>query len=81
MKTVEIFTAELNGKRIAFSGETVFLVQLASGKGRYQTKHTIKGSLALAVRYYNELRISGRYKKRLLAPAMNKPILMRETAA
>lgn len=64
--TIEIKTAEIDGKRIAYSSETKFYVQLGRYKSAYRTRYTIKGTLGLAVFYYRALNIGNGYKKRLL---------------
>ena len=72
---MKLFNSELDGKKIAYSEETMFLVQLGKGKGSYQTKWHFKGSLSQAVSYYNGLNIGNGYKKRLLMPSSPKPVL------
>ena len=73
MKT---FVNELNGKKIAYTEETMFLVQLGKGsKGSYQTRWHFKGSLSMAVWYYNGINVGLGYKKRLLMPSSPKPVL------
>ena len=75
---VRLLTGELNGKRIGYSSETVFLIQVGKGsKGSYKTKYSVKGNLGQAVLFYNGVNIGNGYKKRLLSPAMNKPVLAR----
>jgi hypothetical protein len=71
---MKLFNSELDGKKIAYSEETMFLVQLGKGKGSYQTKWHFKGSLSQAVSYYNGLNIGNGYKKRLLMPSSSKPV-------
>ena len=71
-------TATLDGKRIAYTDHTEFLVEIGRGeKGAYRTRYSIKGNLAQAVMYFNCLNIGNGYKKRLRAPSFNKPILAR----
>lgn len=70
-------TATLDGKEIAYSSETEFLVQLGKGNQSYKTKHVVKGDLGRAVFFYNGYNIGNGYKKRLFAPSMNKPVLAR----
>lgn len=75
---IKLITFTLNGKKIAFSSETDFYVQLGKGKkGSYSTKYSFKGDLARAVFYYESINIGNGYKKRLYSPAMNKPVLLR----
>ena len=70
-------TAQLNGVEIAFTNKTIFLVQLGKDKGGYKTKWSFEGDLANAVFYYRGLNIGRGYKKRLIAPSFNKPLLAR----
>lgn len=75
--TIEIKTAEIDGKRIAYSSETEFYVQVGRYKSAYRTKYTIKGSLGQAFFCYRALNIGNGYKKRLL---MNDRTLARTTS-
>ena len=75
--SIELKFAELDGKRIAYSSETHFFVQLGRGKSEYRTRYTIKGSLGEAVFYYRAINIGNGYKKRLL---MNDRTLARTTS-
>jgi len=74
---MEIITKELDGKPIAYTSESVFLVQIGRGRGAYKTKYSFKGDLARAVHYFNCINIGYGYKKRLIAPSFNKPLLAR----
>lgn len=68
---------ELDGKKIAYSDQTEFLVQIGKGRGAYKTKYKLIGDLAKAVFYFNCINIGNGFKKRLYAPSMNKPTLAR----
>jgi hypothetical protein len=70
--------ATLDNRRIAYTRDTDFLIQIGKGKSKYKTKMHIKGSLAQAVMQYNGLNIANGYKKRLIAYGYNKPILARQ---
>ncbi len=71
-------TCTLDGKHIAYTDETDFYVQVGKGKkGSYKTKYKITGALGMAVTYFNGINIGNGYKKRLVAPSMNKPVLVR----
>ena len=75
---IEHKTATLDGKRVAFTNHTEFLIQVGRyAKGAYRTHYAFTGSLAKAVAYYNAINIGRGYKKRLIAPSLNKPILAR----
>lgn len=69
----------LNGKRIGYSSETIFIVQVGRGaKGSYKNRYVIKGDLPKAIFYYNCINIGLGYKKRLLMPSSSRnPILHR----
>jgi len=70
-------TTTLDGKKIAYTSETEFLVQVGKDKGSYKTRYNIKGSFTQAVFYYNGLNIGNGFKKRLLMPDANKPLIAR----
>jgi hypothetical protein len=79
LANVLLKTATIDGKHVAFSSETVFLVQLGyKKKGIYKTKFSIKGNLCQALIHYQGLNIGYGYKKRLLVPSFNNKILARE---
>ena len=81
MQNIQLITNErLNGKRIAYSSMTEFLVQIGKGRSKYRTEHRVVGSLSRAVSLYMEIRLKPGTKKRILAPAMNRPVLARHTA-
>lgn len=68
--------ATLNGKPIAFSSETEFLVQVGRySKGSYKTRYSFKGNLSQAINYYNAINIGKGYKKRLVMPSSKNPVL------
>ena len=71
-------TATLDGKRIAYTDTTEFLVQVGRGRGAYATRYSFKGEIARAVMYYNAINIGRGYKKRLIMPAAIRPVLARE---
>jgi hypothetical protein len=68
-------TATLDGKRIAYSSETEFLVQVGRGKGAYSTRFRFRGNLGQAVFHFRCINIGNGYKKRLL---MNDQTLARQ---
>lgn len=75
--SIKLLENMLDGKRIAYSSETEFLVQVGKGKSGYATRYAVVGNLAQAVLLYNAINIGNGYKKRLVAPGMNKPLLAR----
>ena len=72
---IKTMTATLDGKQIAYSSLTEFLVQVGKGKGSYKTRYKFTGNLEQAVFYYRSLNIGNGYKKRLFVPAFNKLVL------
>lgn len=70
-------TATLDGKRIAYTDDTEFLVQIGRGKSAYTTRYSFRGNLHQAVMYYRCINIGRGYKKRLVMPAANRPVLAR----
>ena len=75
---VTLHEATLDKKKIAYSSESIFLVQIGKGKGSYKTKYTVKGNLAKAVMLFNGINIGNGYKKRLFAPYFNNKTLARK---
>jgi hypothetical protein len=71
-------TATLDGKRIAYTDDTEFLVQVGRGKGGYATRYSFRGNLHQAVKYYCAINIGRGYKKRLVMPNAMRPVLARQ---
>jgi len=71
-------TATLDGKKIAYTDTTQFEVQVGRYKGAYRTRYAFTGNLHQAVSYYRAINIGNGYKKRLLMPSANKPVLARQ---
>jgi len=76
--SVEIKHSEVDGRRIAYTNESLFEVQIGKGKSAYKTKYSFKGDLTLAVRYYVCVNVGRVYKKRLVCQTLNKPVLARQ---
>ena len=72
---MKLYENELDGKKVAYSEDTDFLVQIGKGKGSYKTRWSFKGNLAQAVMYYNGLNVGYGYKKRLFMPSSKNPVL------
>jgi hypothetical protein len=70
-------TATLDGKRIAYTDNTTFLVQVGRGNRAYATRYSFTGNLARAVMHYNAINIGKGYKKRLVMPDAMRPVLAR----
>ena len=80
--TVSLMTGELDGKKIAYSSETEFLVQVGRyAKGSYKTRYSFKGNLARAVMFYTSINLGNGYKKRLVfVGGKPKEVLARATS-
>jgi hypothetical protein len=76
--SIKLLTATLDGKRIAYSTATEFLVQVGKGRGAYQTRYRIVGDLRQAEFYYCCINIGNGYKKRLYAPNFNRKTLAKQ---
>jgi hypothetical protein len=70
-------TATIDGKRIAYTDDTTFLVQVGKGNRAYVTKYQFKGELGRALLHYNAINIGNGYKKRLVMPDAMRPVLAR----
>lgn len=75
MSDTQIIIHELDGRQVAYTPETTFLVQVGKGKSSYGTRYVFTGDLRAAVQYYNCINIGNGYKKRLLMPSAKKPVL------
>ncbi len=76
-----MLTANINGKHIAYTNETVFMVQVGRySKGKYANRYKFVGDLQKAVFYYSCINIGNGYKKRLVASGLNKPVLLRQSS-
>jgi hypothetical protein len=76
--SIKLLTATLDGKHIAYSNLTEFLVQVGKGRGAYQTRYRFTGNLGQAVLWYRGINIGNGYKKRLYAPSFNRKTLARQ---
>lgn len=76
-----ILTATIDGKNVAYTNKTQFLVQVGKNKSAYKTRYSIVGNIGQAIMYYNGINVGNGYKKRLLVPSFNKPLLARQFSA
>ena len=76
-EAIKLYTATVDGRNVAYSSETLFLVQLGRFKSRYRTRYAFIGNLEQAAFYYRGLNIGNGYKKRLVMPSAKKPIIAR----
>lgn len=75
---IKFITQELNGRKIAYTTATEFIIQIGKDKkDAYVNRYTIHGNLTQAVLLYNGINIGNGYKKRLIAPSFNRPLLAR----
>jgi len=76
---ITLHKATINGRAVAYSSETTWLVQTGKGKGAYRTHYSFTGEAGLheAWFYYCGINVGNGYKKRLLSPELNKPTLAR----
>lgn len=75
---MEIKTVTIDGKPLAYTSETLFLVQIGKNQGAYRTKWTFTGDIHAAAQHYKALSVGQGYKKRLLMPSAKHPILARQ---
>lgn len=76
-------TATINGKRICYTSNTVFLVQVSKSKNRksgYENKYSFVGDLERACVHYQGINVGLGYKKRLIFCGSQKPVLLRQTS-
>lgn len=75
---IEIRTVTLDGKKVAYSSDTEFLVQVGKNRGAYRTRYRFTGNIHQAVAYYKAINVGLGYKKRLYVPSFNKPTLAKQ---
>lgn len=75
---IEIKTVTIDGKPLAYTNETLFLVQIGKNQGAYRTKYSFTGDIHAAAQYYKALSVAHGYKKRLLMPSAKHPVLARQ---
>lgn len=76
--TIEIKTVTLDGKQLAYTNQTEFLVQIGKNRSAYRTKWRFVGNIHQAVAYYKALNVGLGYKKRLVMPSAKHPILAKQ---
>lgn len=76
---MEIKTITIDNRKVAYTSETLFLVQLGKNRGAYRTKWAFKGDPFEAAKYYRGLNVGLGYKKRLLMPNAKRPVLAKQT--
>lgn len=73
--TIEIKHITIDGKRMAYTNMTEFLVQVGKNRSAYRTRYRFIGDIHEAARYYRSLNVGHGYKKRLYAPSMKTPTI------
>lgn len=63
---IEIKTVTLDGKKLAYTNQTEFLVQVGKNRGAYRTRYRFTGNIHQAVAHYRAINVGLGYKKRLL---------------
>jgi hypothetical protein len=80
-KTITLDDGTVDGKRIAYTSATDFLVQVGKGRGSYKTRNRVVGNLSQAVALYRAINIGDGYKKRLLMPSCSKnPVIAKQAS-
>lgn len=75
---IEIKTVTLDGKQLAYTNQTEFLVQVGKNRGAYRTRYRFTGNIHQAVAYYKAINVGLGYKKRLLMPSAKHPVLAKQ---
>lgn len=72
---IELKTVTLDGKKLAYTSETLFLVQVGKNRGAYRTRYRFVGNIYAAAQHYRGLNVAYGYKKRLVMPSAKHPVL------
>lgn len=75
---ITIHFCTLDDKRVAYSSQTEFLVQIGRYRGAYKTRYRFTGNIYQALAYYNGLNVGNGYKKRLYVPSFNRKTLAKQ---
>ena len=75
---MEIKTVTIDNRKLAYTSETLFLVQVGKNRGAYRTMWSFKGDPFEAAKYYRGLNVGLGYKKRLLMPHAKNPTLAKQ---
>ncbi len=76
--TIEIKHVTIDGKRMAYTSMTEFLVQVGKNRSAYRTRYRFVGNIHQAAMYYRAINVGLGYKKRLYAPSMNVPTIAKQ---
>ncbi len=72
---IEIKYITIDGKQIAYTNQTEFLVQVGKNRSAYRTRYRFVGDIHKAAAHYRAINVGLGYKKRLYVPSFNKPTL------
>jgi len=75
---IELKTVTIDGKRMAYTNQTEFLVQVGKNRSAYRTRYRFVGNIHQAAKYYRAINVGHGYKKRLYAPSMNVPTIAKQ---
>jgi len=70
-------TINIGNKKVCYTDNTSFIVQVGKGKSAYKNKYIFKGDVQKAAFYYACINVGNGYKKRLIMSGANKPVLAR----
>jgi len=76
--TIEIKHITIDGKRMAYTNQTEFLVQVGKNRSAYRTRYRFVGDIHQAAKYYLAINVGLGYKKRLYAPSMKVPTIAKQ---
>lgn len=76
---MQLHTATVDGKLIAFCDQTEFFVEVGKGRGSYKIRYRYIGfdGLQQACATYRAINIGNGYKKRLVMPSSKNPVIAR----
>jgi len=76
--TIEIKYITIDGKRMAYTSMTEFLVQVGKNRSAYRTRYRFVGDIHKAAAHYRAVNVGHGYKKRLYAPSMKVPTIAKQ---
>lgn len=75
---IELKTVTLDGKKLAYTNQTEFLVQVGKNRGAYRTRYRFVGDIYAAAQHYRAINVAYGYKKRLVMPSAKHPVLAKQ---
>lgn len=73
---MEIKTATINDKKIAYTSETKFLIEVGKNKSAYKSRYSEIGNLSQAIMNYKMINVGNGYKKRLAMQLSGKKLIL-----